>query len=346
VNARPFDLGTCPRVRARQAQATRAVLRGCAWLPGRWTVDLPPIGSATIVFAGIDAESDRPDGVDLAVSFGVGRGRVGVEAAFAIRVVDAVLGGETALSAARAVGPAERGVLAGVLAPVFDRIGGSLQPGPIGAHQERGGGAAALAFHLETAVASGWLRLTAPPGALRADADGVALWRARAGRLPVTGRVEMPATRIPVAALARAATGDAVVFDATRASSFATDASWTGRLRVGDQAAEIAVEVGGRVAIAGGFSPVQHEEGNMSVSDSNTDPTTVLSEAPIEVVAELGRISLRGEEVMGLAPGAVLALGARRDGVTLRVGGEVWADGEIVDIDGELGVRITRLANR
>ena len=84
----------------------------------------------------------------------------------------------------------------------------------------------------------------------------------------------------------------------------------------------------------------------MSVSDSNTDPTTVLAAASIEVVAELGRISLRGDEVMGLAPGVVLALGARRGRVSLRVGGEAWAEGEIVDIDGELGVRITRVANR
>lgn len=86
----------------------------------------------------------------------------------------------------------------------------------------------------------------------------------------------------------------------------------------------------------------------MSVSDSgsNADGTTVLAAATIEVVAELGRISLRGEELLGLVPGAVLALGVSRTGITLRVGGEAWADGEIVDIDGELGVRITRVANR
>ena len=84
----------------------------------------------------------------------------------------------------------------------------------------------------------------------------------------------------------------------------------------------------------------------MSVSGSNTDATTVLGAASIEVVAELGRITLRGDELLGLAPGAVLALGAGRTGISLRVGGEVWAEGEIVDIDGELGVRVTRLANR
>ena len=68
--------------------------------------------------------------------------------------------------------------------------------------------------------------------------------------------------------------------------------------------------------------------------------------ASIEVVAEIGRVALRGDEVLGLAPGAILALGKERPAVSLRVGGEIWADGEIVDIDGELGVRVTRLANR
>jgi len=76
------------------------------------------------------------------------------------------------------------------------------------------------------------------------------------------------------------------------------------------------------------------------------DATTVLAAASIEVVAELGRVSLRGDELLGLAPGAVLAMGMGRTGIYLRVSGEVWAEGEIVDIDGELGVRVTRLANR
>ena len=75
----------------------------------------------------------------------------------------------------------------------------------------------------------------------------------------------------------------------------------------------------------------------MSVSESDTDATTVLAAASIEVVAELGRVTLRGDELLGLAPGAVLAVGAGRTTISLRVGGEVWADGEIVDIDGELG---------
>ena len=346
MNVRPFDLGACPRVGARQARATRAVLRACALVPERWSVALPPLGSTTMTFAGYDSEPDRIDAAALAVTFGAGRGRVSVESSFAARLVDAVLGGGTVFSTARSIGPAGRGVLVGVLAPVFDRIGGSLQLGRVAPREGRDRDLASLLFRLETVVASGWLRLTPPAGDLAPRVDGPDTWRARAGRIPVTGSVEIAATGVPAGALAGVGVGDAVVFDGAPAATFAANGSWNCRLRVGRHAADVTVDVAGKISIDGGFSPLQDEEGKMSASGSNTDATTVLAAASMEVVAELGRVSLRGDELLGLAPGAVLAMGMGRTGVSLRVGGEVWAEGEIVDIDGELGVRVTRLANR
>jgi flagellar motor switch/type III secretory pathway protein FliN len=150
---------------------------------------------------------------------------------------------------------------------------------------------------------------------------------------------------VPAAALARVAVGDGIVFDGMRAAAFTPDALWGGRLRIGGHVADVTVDAEGKVSVTGGFSPLQQEE-SMSASGSNVDATTVLGAATIEIVAEIGRVSLRGDEVLGLAPGAVLVVGKGRPGVSLRIGGEIWADGEIVDIDGELGVRVTRLANR
>jgi type III secretion system YscQ/HrcQ family protein len=343
VNTRPFDLATCPRVRARQAHATRAALRACATLPARWPVELPPLGSATVAFLGFDTDDGQPiGGVDVAVSFGAARSRVSIEGALASRLVDAVLRGAIGFSELRVTGPAERGVLAGVLAPLFDRIGGSLHLGPL---PRRTAATAAILFRLETVIASGWLRLTPPVAGWPLRANDGETWRARAARIPVTGHVEIAVTAVPAAALARVAVGDAIVFDGVRAAAFARDAPWSGRLRIGGHAADVTVETAKKVLVTGGFSPLQQEE-DMNVSDSNTDGTTVLGAATIEVVAEIGRVSLRGDEVLGLAPGTVLAMGRGRPAVSLRVGGELWADGEIVDIDGELGVRVTRLANR
>ena len=70
----------------------------------------------------------------------------------------------------------------------------------------------------------------------------------------------------------------------------------------------------------------------------------VLAAAPIEVVAEVGRIVLRGDEVLGLGEGSVLSLGRPGTTVDLMIGGRIWARGELVNVDGELGVRITELA--
>jgi len=346
VNARPFDRARCPSVRPRVARATRAALRSCAVLPARWQVDLPPLGSATMSFAGFDSDADRPEVVELPVSFAAGRGCVALECAFAARLVDTVLGGAGVFSVARSGGAAERGVLAGVLAPVFDAVGGSLELGAFGSRAGARRDTAWVVFRLETAVVSGWLRLAPPAGDAFARGAAAEVWRARAALVPVVARVEIAVTGLPAAAIARVSVGDAIVFDGVSSGRFAPDARWDARLRVGSHAAEIVVERGGNLSIAGGFSPVPTEERNMSASGSNTDPTTVLAAASIDVVAELGRISLRGDELLGLAPGAVLALGTRSSNVVLRVGGEHWADGEIVDIDGELGVRVTRIANR
>jgi flagellar motor switch/type III secretory pathway protein FliN len=188
--------------------------------------------------------------------------------------------------------------------------------------------------------------LTPPPAADLGERAGRGeVWRARARRVPVVGRIELAVTGVPAAALAGVAVGDAIVFDGQRSTAFSDAGSWNGRLCVGAHAAEVAVDAAGMLSVVGGFSPVKNQEGTMSDSGSNTDATTVLAAAAIEVVAELGRITLRGDELLGLAPGAVLAVGARRTSISLRVGGELWADGEIVDIDGDLGVRVTRLAN-
>jgi len=73
----------------------------------------------------------------------------------------------------------------------------------------------------------------------------------------------------------------------------------------------------------------------------------LLAEAQVEIVAELGRIVVRGDELLGLTRGGILALGPRRpDVVSLRVGGREWARGELVTIEDQLGVRITELRPR
>jgi flagellar motor switch/type III secretory pathway protein FliN len=64
-------------------------------------------------------------------------------------------------------------------------------------------------------------------------------------------------------------------------------------------------------------------------------------EAPVVVRVELGAVTLSAREWGGLAPGDVIATGKRvAEPVVLRVGGVEVARGDLVDIEGELGVRI------
>jgi len=73
--------------------------------------------------------------------------------------------------------------------------------------------------------------------------------------------------------------------------------------------------------------------------------TTLLAAAPIEIVAELGRVTLPADEVIALRAGAVLALPSRAEArVELRIGERLWGQGELVDLDGQLAVRLTRVA--
>ena len=307
VNARPFDLGTCPRVRARQARATRAALRACALLPERWSVEMPPLGSATMTFAGIrcgtGSNRRRRAGGELRRGRAVGSAS---SRSFAARLVDTVLGGGGVFSTARAVGPAEawrsrRRARARVRS---HRRQPATRPAA-----GRASGRDRRVWRRSRSVsrrwsASGWLRLTPPAGELLPRIDGADVWRARAGRIPVTGSVEIAATGVPAGAFAGVAVGDAVVFDGVRAAAFAAGGAWNcrasrrrscrGRRRRRRRQA---------VNRRWDSHRCKTEEGNMSASDSNTDATTVLAAASIEVVAELGRITLRGDELLGLGAG-------------------------------------------
>lgn len=67
----------------------------------------------------------------------------------------------------------------------------------------------------------------------------------------------------------------------------------------------------------------------------------VLDEAPVVVRVELGAVEMKASEWAILRPGDVVTLGRKiGDPATLRIGGVVVARGELVQVDGEYGVRI------
>jgi type III secretion protein Q len=67
---------------------------------------------------------------------------------------------------------------------------------------------------------------------------------------------------------------------------------------------------------------------------------------PITIAVELGRVTITLGELARLEPGAALPLDLRRDGtVVLRAGERAIARGQLVDIDGTLGVRVAQLGD-
>jgi flagellar motor switch/type III secretory pathway protein FliN len=86
-------------------------------------------------------------------------------------------------------------------------------------------------------------------------------------------------------------------------------------------------------------SPPREEE---TMTEHDTNPIVeALGDIPIVVRVEIGTAQMPAREWSSLGPGDVVGLGRRiAEPVVLRVGGAEVARGELVDIEGEVGVRI------
>jgi type III secretion system YscQ/HrcQ family protein len=84
-----------------------------------------------------------------------------------------------------------------------------------------------------------------------------------------------------------------------------------------------------------------YKEGHVS---QNTEGADLLNDIPLQVAVELGRVPMAAEDIVALKVGQVIDL-ARMPGepVDMSVNGKVVARGELVEIEGHLGVRILSL---
>ncbi len=89
--------------------------------------------------------------------------------------------------------------------------------------------------------------------------------------------------------------------------------------------------------------PLMEEDSAMPIDDSAPAASVALDDLVVTVRVELTARRMRLEEVAQLRVGQVLELGcAPTDPVTLTVDGRPIARGELVDVEGRLGVRITQ----
>jgi type III secretion system YscQ/HrcQ family protein len=106
---------------------------------------------------------------------------------------------------------------------------------------------------------------------------------------------------------------------------------------------------GGRVVLRGdsaelGLEPAESGAMKEASDGTNDTLTDIVVDAPVVVRVELGSVSLTASEWARLRPGDVIETGRRlSEPAILRVGGRAVARGELVDVEGELGVRVREL---
>jgi type III secretion system YscQ/HrcQ family protein len=86
------------------------------------------------------------------------------------------------------------------------------------------------------------------------------------------------------------------------------------------------------------------EEQHDIVDDNLAETEGLLRDVPAPVVVELGRIRMNTAQVIRLRQGQILRLPrGPNDPVDLVVNGKVFARGELIEVDGELGVRLLQV---
>jgi flagellar motor switch protein FliN len=348
----PFAFEGLPNLPAIAAGRSRAAARAVASSSRLRNVSARGIGKVVLGVERIDPAPWRGEaaGAPPESAFSLVRDDntwacLTIERFFALALVRAALGAPSP-PVLRPLSPAERGVLGAMVATVLHasasgRVRLSLER-PRRPERDFVG----INLSIRTASLNGVGLLELPVGWLPSVATS--LPDEAAFLLETELRIELGRVALPAAAWATAEVGDAVVFEGV--SSPKDDSPWSCELAIGAHRAPAQLSTGGDLRLDKAFAPGgQPWEAEVSASDKGGgEPAPgqagLLASAPVEVVAEIGRVPMRGDEVMGLASGTVVALGERRrDLVTLRVGGRPWARGELVNVDDQLGVRITEL---
>jgi len=103
---------------------------------------------------------------------------------------------------------------------------------------------------------------------------------------------------------------------------------------------------GGRTVL-GADAARMPEELEASMSQEEAELEQIVGETPLVVRLEVGALEMSAAEWAGLRPGDVIQSGRRiEEPVILRANGHEIARGELVTIDGEIGVRITQVGSR
>ena len=262
-----------------------------------------------------------------------------VERGFALHTVNAILGHGPVI-AAGSLSRIERGILHGALVALSERLG--LLPTIRPQVQENWAPSSdsivvEVSLGLRGVVGRAWVC------ASNAFLAKILTTQAHHGPGQLQTRVflELGRTWLPVSELAAANEGDVVVFDGVAALASADP--WPAHIRRGDVVVPVSLRADGVVAAAVSGNDAKDRRSTTKLEQgpvrSSTSLAPMRAEACAEIAAELGRF--RGAMLASLLCGKPLD-GGRGDAILLRRSGTAWAEGELLAVDGELAVRITR----
>ncbi|HMR04727.1 MAG TPA: FliM/FliN family flagellar motor switch protein [Polyangiaceae bacterium] len=167
------------------------------------------------------------------------------------------------------------------------------------------------------------------------------------GSLPIEIPLVTAVATLDAAEFAALGVGDAFLPGA----GWWLDHTLTGDAVLASAAQELGVAVelspAGEIVVRGGTRSLTLEVSEVSEKNGPEEGALVdaAMDAPIVVRLELGSVSMSAREWAQLGPGDVIETGQRlAEPVVLRVGGQEVARGELVDIEGELGVKIRSLS--
>lgn len=341
----PFASSSLPRVASADFHAARWALARFGSFDRSLKLTLGPFGDLVLTFSPpVAAPPPVPDAAIYQLRRGRERGWLLVPGLSGLRLVASVLG-IPAPRTQRSLGLAERGVLAAIISAVLRFAPGTrLSTSTRGEWSGRGLARIELSAactlvreHAFLDVPPSWIPAALEPGRL------VEALLARDLRVPLS--MELARTTISAVAWSGAQPGDAVVFD-EHPWPLSGVASLPVDVIVGRYVAAATCASDGRVRLEAPFR-IKSPRARSTMSQDTTQKINddVLASAPIEIVAELGRVALRADEVVALDAGSILTFGAVSSArIDLRVGDQRWATGELVNVEGQLGVRLLSVA--
>jgi len=178
--------------------------------------------------------------------------------------------------------------------------------------------------------------------------DAAAL--AALGATPLALPVVACAVRLPVADVARLGVGDVLLVSGWPLARAKSGHELLGPVLLSAPAAEVGfrADLGedAHLVLRGHLEPLCPAEANMGDGVDGGELIDAVGDVPVLVRVEIGEAQMSAREWATFGRGDVVALGRRvGEPVILRVGGVAVARGDLVELEGEVGVRIVeRLA--